>query len=153
MGKNQYLIRLTENERIRLNEIIAEEKQTNRAIMRARILLRSDLVVYKNASLLQVAEELGTSHTTVLTVRTEYHRYGIDKAVFRKVRSDNIATRRINTEKRKQIVQLAKSEPPLGKKRWTLRLLASEAVKHNIVTHISADTIASILQAAEVNIK
>ena len=153
MGKNQFLIRLTEDERKRLNEIISEEGQTDRAIMRARILLRSDLSVYKNASLLQVAEDLGTSHTTVLTVRTEFHKYGMDKAIYRKGRSDNIATRRINTAVREQIISLAKREPPIGKTRWTLRLLAKEAVEQGIVTHISSDTVASILKASNICLK
>ena len=153
MGKNQYLIRLTVEERQYLNEIINKVDQTERAVMRAKILLRSDLNSYKDASLLQVAEALGTSHTTVLTVRTEYHKLGINKAVFRKGRSDNIATRRINTEVRAKIAAITQEEPPSGHKRWSLRLIASEAERRGIVTSISADTVASILKAAGANLR
>ena len=153
MGKNQYLIRLTVEERQYLNEIVNKVDQTERAVMRAKILLRSDLNSYKDASLLRVAEVLGTSHTTVLTVRTEYHQLGINKAVFRKGRSDNIATRRINTEVRAKIAAITQEEPPSGHKRWSLRLIASEAERRGIVTSISADTVASILKAADVNLQ
>ena len=153
MGKNQFLIRLTEGERNRLEEIITAKGQTDRAIMRAKILLRSDLNVFKKASLLQVAEDLATSHTTVLIVRTEYYKFGLEGAIFRKGRSDNIATRRINSKVREQIVSLAKTEPPTGHKRWTLKLLVSESVNRSLVTHISAETIASILRSAGVNLK
>ena len=153
MGKNQYLIKLTEEQRERLNGIINEKGRTERAIKRAKILLRSDLTVNKNASLLQVAEELGTSHTTVLTVRTEFHKLGLEMAVFRKRKSDNITTRRLNTKVREQLVALTNQEPPDSNKRWTLRLLASESVKRGIVSHISLYTVASILREAGVALK
>lgn len=153
MGKNQYLIRLNDAQRDLLNRIICEEGQTERAIMRAKILLRSDLSAHRRASLLQVAEELGTSHTTVLTVRTEFHKIGMEKAVYRKERSNNIKTRRINTQVREQLVEMTRQDPPAGNKRWTLRLLASEAVNQGIVTHISLDTMASILRNAGIVLK
>ena len=153
MGKNQFLIRLTEDERNRLEEIITAKGKTERAIMRARILLRSDLSVHKKASLVQVADDLGTSHTTVLTVRVDYHKLGLEKAIQRKGRSNNIATRRINSKVREQIVLLSQTVPPLGNCRWTLRLLACESVQRGIVTHISYETIASILRTAGVDLR
>lgn len=149
MAKTKYVIALDDEQRRMLQNIIDEGKESERTILRARILLLSDTNVNEKLSIPKVAEMLGTTHTTVQTVRTEYGQGGIEKAVYRKKRADNIETRRINLEVRRQILEVYKEEPPQGRKRWSLRLLCREVVERGIIDHISIDTMSGILKAAQ----
>lgn len=149
MAKTKYVITLTDEQRQMLNNIINEGKESERTVMRARILLLSDVMENEKLSVPKVAELLGTTHTTVQTVRTEYGKYGLEAAVFRKKRADNIETRRINTKVRKQILEVAAENPPQGCKRWSLRLLCKEVVDRGIIDRISVDTMSIIMKNAE----
>ncbi|BDZ84450.1 hypothetical protein Lac2_25840 [Claveliimonas bilis] len=149
MAKTKYVIALTDEQRQMLNHIIYEGKESERTVMRAKILLLSDVTVHEKMSVPKVAEILGTTHTTVQTVRTEYGKYGIEAAVFRKKRADNSETRRINTKVREKILEVAAENPPEGRKRWSLRLLCKEVVERGIIDHISVDTMSVIIKSAK----
>lgn len=149
MAKTKYVIALSNEQRQLLEKIIAEGKESDRTIMRARILLLSDITMNEKLSVPKVAELLGTTHTTVQTVRAEYGKEGLEAAVFRKKRTDNIETRRINSGVRKQILELSNENPPEGRKRWNLRLLCREAMDRGIIDHISPDTMSVIMKNKE----
>ena len=84
MAKTKYYIRLTDTERASLTKIICEQKESDRTIMRARILLMSDATQQEKVSIRALAEMLGTTETTIKTVRTEYAGSGMDAALYRK---------------------------------------------------------------------
>lgn len=149
MAKTKYVIALDDEQRKTLNKIIEEGKESDRTIMRARILLLSDITVNEKMSVPEVAETLGTTHTTVQTVRAEFGKDGLEAAVFRKKRADNIETRRINTKVREQVLKVAEEEPPEGHKRWSLRLLCKEVVDRGIIDKISVDTMSVIMKSAK----
>jgi len=150
MGKNIYLIRLTDEQRRLLTYVVNDNTQSEKTKLRAKIILKSDLSVNNKLTVLEIAEELHTTHTTVQTVRTEFHKLGLEKTVFPKERKPvNMETRRINKTIRDKILQMSKEEPPVGHKRWSIRLLASEAIKRGYVEYISTMTIVSILKESE----
>ena len=148
MAKTKYVIALDDEQRDLLNRIIEEGKESDRTVMRARILLLSDITVNEKLSVQQVAEMLGTTHTTVQTVRAEYGKGGVEAAVFRKKRADNIETRRINSKVREQILAVAAEDPPEGHKRWSLRVLREEVIARGIIDRISVDTMSVIVKSA-----
>ena len=84
MAKTKYFIRLTDEERAFLTKVICEQKETDRTLMRARILLMSDTTQQKKTSIRELSEMLGTTETTIKTVRTEYANSGMEAALFRK---------------------------------------------------------------------
>lgn len=149
MAKTKYVITLSDGQQQMLENIINERKESERTVMRARILLMSDSAAGEKLSIPKLAELLGTTHTTVQTVRTEYWKNGLEAAIYRKRRADNIETRRINTKVREQILQVAAEKPPEGRKRWSLRMLCKEVVDRGIIDRISADTMSVILKSAE----
>lgn len=153
MAKTKYFIRLTDEERAFLAKIVQEEKESARAVMRAKILLLSDRETQKKRSVPELAEQLGTTHTTIQTVRAEYAKLGLEAAVFRKKRTNNIKTRRINLNVREKILAMAAGDPPEGRQRWSLRLLCREAVNRGLIDHISEATMSSILKSAGVQTK
>lgn len=85
--------------------------------MRAKILLASDFTGEEKKTKLEIADELGTTHTTVQTVRNEYRTGDIDKAVFRKTRTVSMKTRKINDDVIVEILHLLEEQPPGGRKK------------------------------------
>jgi len=49
--------------------------------------------------------------------------------------------------KRQRIIALACSQPPEGRARWTVRLLAEESVKRKLVPGIGRETIRVLLES------
>ena len=153
MAKTKYVIALTDEERAYLNQIIADPDQTEHAILRARILLVSDLNKNKKMSVEKVAEAVGTTHTTVQTVRKEYGQGGIDAALFRKTRTVSRETRKINEQVIGKVLALTKEDPPEGHKRWTAELLRQTCIDRGIIDSISAMSVSRILKREDVKLK
>jgi len=143
MARTKYVIALNEEERNTLNRIITEKTESDRTILRSRILLMSDVNTAEKMSIPKLADQLGTTHTTVQTVRTEYGKYGLEAAVYRKIRTDN---RKVTPEVEEGIKQLLAEDPPEGHKRWTERLLCRECMSRGIIEHISLSTLHETLQ-------
>ncbi len=150
MAATIYIVKLSPDERDALTKIIAEGKESDRTIMRARILLLSDYSVEKKVmSNAKLANLLGSSHTTIQDVRTKYAKEGFESAIYRK-KVENRA-RKLDEDAIRKIVELTKKEPPEGKKRWSLRTLCKECEMQGIVSHVAPSTMSAVLN--EVNIK
>ena len=145
MAKPIFTTHYTEEQLEILNKIVKEEKESPRTVMRAKILLSFDDRTLQKLSLLELEKELGTTHTTIQTTRKEYLEGGIESALYESKRVVSMTNRRINEDIRRQIKELAASEPPAGKKRWSLRMICKECVDRGIVDRISVETVKRIL--------
>lgn len=145
MARTRYSVKLSEDEKVLLKEIIESEHESARIILRAKILLMSDESYLPRLSLLELAEALKTTHTTIQTTRNEYDQGGVEKAVYRRDRVVPEANRKINPEVKNEIKKLAASNPPDGNKKWTLRLLCQVAEEKGIVDHICHASVRKIL--------
>lgn len=96
---------------------------------------------------LEIAEELGTTHTTVQTVRNEYRMGGIEKAVFRKTRTVSMKTRKMNDDVIAEILHLLEEQPPGGRKKWSTRMLCKECIERGIVEYISPASMLKIISS------
>ena len=141
MAKTKYDMTLTDEERAFLTKLIAEGKESERTIVRARVLLLSDLSNNPYRSVPKIAEMVGTSHTTVQTTRCEFGNYGLITALFRKGRRKTKGTEEVA----KQIVAISKEKPPKGKKKWSLAMLCEESVARGIVPAIDRTTMMRIM--------
>ena len=146
MAKTKYFIHLSAEEQDILTRIVCEAKESERTIMRAKILLMSENAQSEKMSIKKLAELLGTTDTTIQTVRTQYATEGIEAALYRKKRTCTKYNKRINDEVIWQIKELAVSPPPEGHKRWSTRLLCAEAEKRGIVEHIVSSTMSRVLK-------
>ena len=145
MAKTKYHIELSDSERSLLTKIVCEEKESERTIMRARILLMSEATQPEKVSIKKLAEILGTTDTTIKTVRTEYATGGVEAAVYRKQRTCTGYNSKITPIVR-QIREIAASTPPEGKKKWSSRMICAEAEMRGIVDHIVSSTVCKILR-------
>ncbi len=149
MAKTKYFIKLSDAERDLLTQIVCEGTEPDKNIMRARILLMSDTSQSKKYSLTALAKLLGTTDTTIQTVRTEYATLGLETTLQGKRNKPRGHYSRFNQDAVKALKELAKEEPPMGHKKWSSRLLCEEAVKRGIVDSITPTTMLRIIGEEE----
>jgi hypothetical protein len=150
MAKTIYVIKLSEEERCKLQAIIEDDKETDRARTRAQILLLSDTSLKEKEYTVQELETMiGTTHTTIMTTRETYAKSGLEAAVFRKHRTIPSDKQEYRNSVANQIMQIRNEIPPDGKKSWSLRMLCLEAEKRGIVDKISRTTLMRMLNEIE----
>jgi transposase len=142
------MIMLKEDEKNYISCMLKDNKLSDRVFIRANCLL-----LLETNRINDTAEILKISTMTVRNIKKRYINKGIeclnDKK--RKTYQSKGYTIGISTEKKEQIIALAKSKPPPDRKRWTLRLLKKIIIKNNIVQKISIETIRIILKKNNLN--
>ena len=146
MPRKKYEVKPTEEEKERLNEITRNGKSAAKEILHARILLATDDAREPKLTVRQVAEKCDSTTTTVQTVRQLYATQGFEAALQRKKRETPPVEAKITGEVEAKIVALGCSQPPEGRARWTLRLLAEKAVELEIIGEISHSSVGSVLK-------
>jgi len=143
----KYIVKLSAEERNRLDVLIQRGKAAARQLLKARILLKADASPAGEAwSDSRIAAALDTSIDTISRTRQQLVEEGLDAALTRK-HSPNSARRRIfDGAAEAKLIALACSPPPKGRKRWTLTLLETAVVELNIVERASDNTIGRTLK-------
>lgn len=111
-----------------------------RKLNRCRILLLASQGEKRAA----IARAVQVSLPTVDEILRRYKQGGLESALNERPRSGTPAI--FTGRDKARITALACSTPPEGRSRWTLRLLADQAVELDIVDTISYDTVAAILK-------
>jgi hypothetical protein len=124
----KYAVRLSDDERDRLDRLTRVGSAHARAIAHARALLLADASDGGPAwTDEKVADALGTSPQTVARTRRRYCAEGLDEAL-RTRKGGPGRPPKIDGAAEAHLVALACSEPPEGRARWTVRLLADRYV-------------------------
>lgn len=142
----KYHIILTEAERNRLKELAKSDKSKKIIRKRINILLDLDESQGKYLTYEQCVKANASSSRNVYRVIVAYANGGID-AVLTIKRSSKSDTANIKVDGRAeaQLIQLACSEAPEGRDRWTLDLLVEKS-KVILDTPVSRSTIGRILK-------
>jgi transposase len=143
--KTLYRVRLKEEEREELHQYLRRGRSSARSLTRARILLFAD----EDRSDEEIIEALKVSRTTVNRIRKRYCQGGLDFALHEKPRSG--APPKIDGRIEAQLTLLACSDPPEGRSRWTLRLLADKLVELESVDSISHMSVHRLLKKTRSN--
>ena len=142
----RYVVKLSEEERDRLNTLIHAGKHPARQLTRARILLKADSSEAGDGwSDSQIATALDTSVDTVARTRQQLVE-GFEAVLVRKHSPASARTRIFDGAAEAKLIALACSEPPKGRKRWTLQLLEEQVVELKIVDRASDNTIGRMLK-------
>ncbi len=144
MGK-RYVVDLTDEERTGLRDLVRKGKLSARKLSRAHILLRADEGVVDTA----IAEALHVHVATVERTRRRFVEGGVDWALNERPRPGK--ARKLDNKQEAYLIALACSQPPEGRNRWTLRLLADRLVKLEIVEDISHETVRQTLKRGASN--
>ena len=138
--KTIFCVRLSEEDRTELNKYLRHGKSSARSLTRARILLLAD----EGHSDEVIVEALKVSRPTVNRIRKRYCEGGLDFALYEKPRSG--APPKLDGRVEAELTLLASSEPPEGRSKWTLRLLADKLVELEAVDSISHMSVHRILK-------
>jgi hypothetical protein len=141
MRRTKYAVILPEEQRAQLRTLIGQGTAPARRLTHARILLKADQGEGGPAwSDVAIAGAVEVHSATVGRVRRAYVEHGLDAALDRKA-PDRVYPRRLDGAAEAHLIALACSDPPPGQARWTLRLLADELVRLEVVETVSHETI------------
>jgi transposase len=143
----KYVVRLSGEERERLEALIRKGKSPAQRLLKARILLKADVSEAGSGwSDSRIIKALETSVSMVYRVRKQLVEEGFEAVLSRKQRATPGVARIFDGEKEAQLIALACSKPPKGRVRWTLRLLEKKVVELKIVDRASDSTIGRTLK-------
>jgi hypothetical protein len=143
----KYQVTLTSEERNSLQELIAAGKAAAKKLIHARILLKADAAPGAPAwTDARIADALEVHPNTVERLRERFVEQGLDAALGRKKPDRPSRARTLDGQAEARLIAVACSEPPLGRARWTLRLLADKLVELEIVDTVSTETVRRTLK-------
>lgn len=136
----KYIVRLSDEERQQLVDLTSKGKAAAYTIRHAQILLKADAEgpAWTDA---RIAESFSVSINTVLSVRQRLVEQGLAAALTRQHQAHPSRTPRLDGVGEARLIALRCSAPPTGYARWTLRLLADQAVVLEMVETISHETV------------
>ena len=142
----KYRVALTPEERAELEHLVSAGKAAARKLTHARILLLADTTAGPGRSDDEIVTALGVGICTIGRVRKRLVTQGFPSALDPKpqpLRPDKV---KIKGDVEQRLVQLACTDPPEGRCRWTLDLLADEMVALGLAESISTETVRQALK-------
>lgn len=131
---------LTKTEYNYLKRFIKTGKKSGKELERSYILLALD----KGKSQSKIMEFYHVGRTTIWRVMNNYIENGLEHALRDRERSGQ--PKKYNDKHEAEVVALACSDSPKGRKRWTLRLLSKHLRKIKGMESVSYETVRLILK-------
>src|SRR5450755_4677007 len=134
-------VRLSKSEQQQLDKLLSGGLQPVRTVLRALVLRQ----LADGQTIRKVARNVGLTPKTVWLTSQRYQQGGLERALYERARPGKAAL--LNGRQRQRIVALVCGPPPEGRARWTVRLLAEEAVKRRLVPRVSRETVRILLES------
>jgi putative transposase len=115
--------------------------ESARVLRRALILRQLD----EEQTVAQVARDVGVVRKTVRVIARRYEEEGLESALCEKLRPGK--PRSLDPSQNQRVIAMVCSPPPAGQARWSVRLIATEAVKRKLAPPVSRETIRILLQS------
>jgi len=143
----KFVVRLSKDERERLDELVRTGRRSARLLIKARILLKADVSeAGEGWSDSRIAEALDTSIANIVRTRRQLVEEGFEAVLTRKHSANSARRRILDGVAEARLIALTCSPAPAGRARWTLRLLEEKVVELNIVEKASDNTIGRTLK-------
>ena len=110
-----------------------------RVVLRALALLQ----LAKGASAPQIASVVPLTAEAVRNIGRRYQQGGLERAQYERPRPGAAAV--LDDCQKQRLIAMVCSNPPEGRARWTVRLVAQEAVKRKLVPRVGRETIRILL--------
>ena len=147
MPKKIYVVKLTAEERAELEGVVRKGKAAGWKVQRAHVLLKCDQGRGGPGWIDQrIADAFGCTSRSVENWRKQAVEEGPLSLLERKARETPPTPRKLDGEQEAQLVKLACSQPPEGRTRWTMQLLAERLVQLEVVDEISHETVRRTLK-------
>jgi Homeodomain-like domain len=152
IGVKKYVVRLSEEERGRLEGFVHKGKPAAHLATRARILLKADVSdLGEGWSDSRIADALDTSKPTVERTRKLLVEEGFEAVLTRKYNPKSARPRIFDGAAEAKLIALTCGPAPEGFAKWSLRLLEEKVVELNIVEKASNNTIGRTLKKTSSN--
>jgi Homeodomain-like domain len=141
----KYVVRLTDEERAELGDVIKKLKGTGQKVRRAQILLKADAngPAWTDR---QISEAFGCRTKTVENVRQHLVERGFEPTLNGVKRDKPPTAKLLDGEQEAKLIAMRLGQPPAGYANWTLRLLARKVVELEIAESISHETVRRTLK-------
>jgi hypothetical protein len=140
----RYNVTLTEKERQELESFIQKGGKGYR-IRHAQILLKLDHISENEGwtyDLIKSAYK--ATHATIAGIAKRFVCEGMEAALGRKKHTNY--RRKVTGEVEARICAIACSEPPEGRSRWTMQMIADELIRLEIVDYITDSTVCDVMK-------
>lgn len=141
----KYVVRLTDQERGKLETLVRRGRAHARKLLYARILLKANADGPDQWTDERIAEALEVSTATVARERRRFCEDGLEVALMPK-KPGRPRRRVLDGRAEAHLITLSCSEPPEGRERWSMRLLADQMVELGHVDTVSHETIRRTLK-------
>jgi transposase len=133
-------VQLRRKDRQQVAVMLRKGQESARLLRRASMLRQLD----GRQKVAQVAANVGVARKTVRAVARRYEEEGMESALYEKPRPGKQRT--LDTRQSQRIIAMVCGPPPQGTARWSVRLIAEEAVKRKLAPHVGRETIPILLQ-------
>ena len=139
MGRPTLNIDIAQSEYQELRRLLRSGVQHVRVVLRALALLQ----LAQKVSPLQIAKMIPLTPQAIRRLGHRYQKAGLQGALYEKQRPG--AAEVLDNDQKQRIIAMVCANPPEGRARWTVRLVAEEAMKRNLVSHVGRETIRNLL--------
>ena len=149
----KYKVTLTQEEREELEALSSKGKHAAQTVLNSLILLACDEGKFQQQRSINetIACVLNVSMKTIDRVKKRFIEEGLE-AVLQRKPSTRIFQTKVDGDLEAHLIAMSCSEPPVGYKRWSLRLLADKAVELEYVDQISYETVRQALKKTSLNL-
>ena len=143
--QKKYIVRLSDEERDTLHEVVKKLKGTGQKVRRAQVLLKAD-VNGPGWTDVRIADAFSCRTQTVEKLRQRLVECGFGEALDGKKRATPPTAKLLDGEQEAKIIATRLGPPPKGYANWTLRLLARKVVELEIADTVSYETVRRTLK-------
>ena len=135
MVREKFAVRLTPEERDRLEHLVRAGRSPARVATRARILLKTS----EGWSAPKVAQALDVAESSVYRIKRRFSKDGLDGVLQDRPQANRY--RKLDDRAGAHLIALTCTPAPEGHDHWTLRALAGRAVELGLVTSLSHESV------------
>src|SRR5438067_11972392 len=139
MGRPPLNIEVSQKDQKQLAKILRSGVQQVRVVLRALALLQ----LAKGIAAPRIVGVIPLTAQAIRNVARRYQQGGLDRALYEKQRPG--AAEVLDDGQKQRLIPMVCSNPPEGRARWTVRLVAQAAVKRRLVSRVGRETIRILL--------
>jgi putative transposase len=139
MARPSLRIEVLTKDQKELHSLLTGGVQQVRVVLRALALLQ----LAKGISAPRISRIIPLTPQAIRKVGHRYQQGGLERALYERPRPG--AAEVLDDSQKQRLIAMVCSSPPEGRARWTVRLVAEEAVKRKLVPRVGRETIRVLL--------
>lgn len=149
----KYIVRLSAEERKTLKKLLTSGRGSGRLFTRVRILLKADQSDEGPAwPDEKISEAFDVTVQTIEKVRKQLVEEGFEAVLSRHPYRQKVSRKKIDGDVEAHLIALCCGDPPEGRVRWTLRLLADKVMELGYIDSISYEAVRQTLKKTNLNL-